>query len=224
MARTPAPPAVAHHFANAEQQSQSNTLGMWTFLVTEIMFFGGLFAAYAAYKFAYYEAFAEASQKLGLGLATINTVILLCSSLTVALAVRAAQTDKIFQLVNYLVATIVLGVAFIGLKLFEYYEKFHKGLVPGDNFTYSGTPELANQAELFFGLYYTMTGLHLIHMVIGIGVLTWLLLRAVRRQFNSRSYDAVEVSGLYWHFVDVVWVFLFPLLYLIHREFPVTWF
>jgi cytochrome c oxidase subunit 3 len=210
-------PVLAHHFADVKQQSESRTLGMWVFLVTEVMFFGGLFAAYAVYRFAHIEAFVAASHELDLVLSTINTAILLTSSLTVALAVRAAQTDKSVQLVLHLVATLVLGVAFIGIKLYEYYDKYTHNSIPGANFVFKGDPALAGPAELFFGLYFAMTGLHLIHMVIGIGLFLWLLSRALRGHFSSKNYDAVEISGLYWHLVDIVWIYLFPLLYLIER-------
>lgn len=213
------PPVLGHHFADLEQQQEAQTLGMWAFLVTEVMFFGGLFAAYTVYRFSYLDAFSEASRELDLFWSTINTLILLGSSLAVALAVRAAQTSKRLQLIGFIVATLILGIAFIGIKVYEYYGKISQNVFPGPNFEYHGaTAAFADQAELFFSLYYCMTGLHLIHMLIGVGLLTWLLIRAILFHFSEKNFVMVEVCGLYWHFVDVVWVFLFPLLYLIDRS------
>ncbi len=213
------PPVLGHHFADLEQQQEAQTLGMWAFLITEVMFFGGLFAIYAVYRFAYLDAFAEASRELNLTLSTINTFILLCSSLTVALGVRAAQTSKHFQLIGYIIATLVLGTAFIVIKIFEYADKISHNVFPGPNFEYHGaTAAYTEAAELFFGIYYCMTGLHLIHMFIGAGLLTWLLIRSLMFHFSEKNFVMVEICGLYWHFVDVVWVFLFPLLYLIDRS------
>lgn len=208
------PPTVAPYFSDAEQQHEVNTLGMWVFLVTEVMFFGGIFVGYAAYHLAYPAAFAEASRELNLTLSTINTFVLLCSSLTMALAVHSAQTDKQKALIRYLAATILLGVVFLGIKGFEYYEKFQHHLVPGPNFAFPGPKE----AELFFSLYFATTGLHALHMIIGLGVMVAFLYWAIRRRFSSTHYDPVEMLGLYWHFVDMVWVFIFPLYYLIDRS------
>jgi cytochrome c oxidase subunit 3 len=204
---------VAPYFSNLEQQHEANTLGMWVFLVTEVMFFGGLFLAYATYHFAYPEAFAEASRELDLALSTINTFVLLFSSLTMALAVHAAQTDKKKALVTFLGLTILLGLIFLGIKAVEYAEKFQHHLVPGPNFIFEGPP----QAELFFSLYFATTGLHALHMIIGIGVLAYFVIKALRNHFSSVNYDPVEMVGLYWHFVDIAWVFIFPLYYLIDR-------
>ena len=205
---------VAPYFSNIEQQREANMLGMWVFLATEVMFFGGLFVAYAAYHLAYPVAFASASQELDLILASINTVVLLCSSLTMALAVHSAQVDKKRNLVIYLLLTIVLGLIFLGIKVVEYGEKFSHNLVPGPNFIFAGPPE----GELFFSLYFATTGLHAIHMIIGIGVLSYFVIKALRNHFTSLTYDPVEMSGLYWHFVDIAWVFIFPLYYLIDRS------
>jgi cytochrome c oxidase subunit III len=209
------PGPVTHQYHDAEQRHQSNLLGMWTFLTTEVLFFGGLFAAYMVYRTIYPAGFAEASHHLDVVLGTINTVILLTSSLTVALAIHAAQTNRQTALVGFLVATIVLALVFLGLKGYEYYHEYEVGLIPALNFTYEGP--LAQQVMLFFVLYFVMTGLHAIHMIIGVGVIAVVAVRAWRRHFSPENYDAVEMTGLYWHFVDVVWVFLFPLLYLIDR-------
>jgi cytochrome c oxidase subunit III len=209
------PSPVTHQYHDAEQRQQSNLLGMWTFLATEVLFFGGLFAVYMVYRTIYPEGFAEASRHLDVLLGTINTVILLTSSLTVALAIHAAQTDRRTALVGFLIATIVLALIFLGLKAYEYYHEYEVGLIPGLNFTYTGP--LAREVQLFFTIYFVMTGLHAIHMILGVGVIAVIAVRAWRRHFSPENYDAVEMTGLYWHFVDIVWVFLFPLLYLIER-------
>jgi cytochrome c oxidase subunit 3 len=205
--------ALAPYFSNLEQQHEANMLGMWVFLGTEVMFLGSIFLAYAVYHFAYPEAFAAASRELNLTLSTINTFILLCSSLTMALAVHAAQTDKRKGLVTFLLLTLVLASVFLGIKGLEYAEEFRHNLFPGPNFVFDGPPE----AELFFGLYFAITGLHAIHMIIGMAVLVYFVIRAWQNHYSSDNYDSVEMMGLYWHFVDIVWVFIFPLYYLIDR-------
>jgi cytochrome c oxidase subunit 3 len=207
---------VAHHFDDAEQQREASSLGMWLFLVTEIMFFGGVFTAYVAYRAAYGSAFVHASHHLDILLGATNTAVLIASSLTMALAVHAAQTGSKRALQLFLVLTMVLGSVFLGIKAVEYAHKFHEGHVPGPFFTWEG-PE-AGQAELFFSLYFGMTGLHALHMIIGIGVLTVLLVEATRGRYGPHYNTPVELTGLYWHFVDIVWIFLFPLLYLIGRH------
>jgi cytochrome c oxidase subunit 3 len=210
-------PAVAHHFDDAEQQHEAATLGMWVFLVTEVMFFGGLFTAYVAYRALYPGAFGHASNHLDVRLGTTNTAVLITSSLTMALAVRAAQVGAApARIVRWLAATMLLGSTFLGIKLVEYAHKFREGLVPGSAFAYPGSD--APQAQLFFSLYFGMTGLHALHMVIGLGLLAWLVREAGRGRFGAAYYTPVENCGLYWHFVDIVWIFLFPLLYLIGRH------
>jgi cytochrome c oxidase subunit 3 len=206
---------VAHHFDDAEQQRAAASLGMWVFLVTEVMFFGGLFTAYAAYRLLFPEAFAHASHHLDVQLGTLNTAVLIASSLTMALAVRATQLGQRGPAVQRLVATALLGAMFLGVKAVEYAHKFHEGHVPGPTFTYSG-PD-APHAELFFSLYFAMTGVHALHMVIGIGLVAWLVV-LVRRAVGPGADTRVELVGLYWHFVDIVWIFLFPFLYLIGRH------
>lgn len=186
---------------------------MWAFLITEIMFFGGLFAAYTVYRIQYPAAFVAASHLLDYKLGAVNTAVLICSSLTMALAVRAAQLGQRRMLIVFLVLTMTLGATFLGIKAVEYTHKFHEQLVPGPKFTPDVSPN--REAQLFFLLYFSMTGLHALHMVIGIGVLAWLLVRAVRGHFSPAYYSPVEMSGLYWHFVDIVWIYLFPLLYLV---------
>jgi len=208
---------LQHHFDDTEQQRSAVTLGMWVFLVTEVMLFGGMFTAYVLYRSLYPDAFAGASNPLDVGLGTINTAVLICSSLTMALAVHAAQVGKpAGRIMAWLGATMILGGAFLVTKMYEYAHKFHEGLVPGSAFTYAG-PD-ARHAELFFSIYFAMTGTHAFHMIIGLGVLTWLVVLAQRRRFSPAYYTPVELGGLYWHFVDIAWIFLFPLLYLIGRH------
>ena len=206
---------VAHHFESIEQQREATTLGMWAFLVTEVMFFGGAFAAYAVCRTMFVAGFAEASNKLNVVLGATNTAVLICSSLTMALAVRAAQLNNRKHLLRYLVLTILLGSAFLVIKAFEYSHKFHEHLVPGSTFTFEAP--FTSAAQIFFSFYFMMTGLHAVHMIIGIGVMLVLLWRAKRGDYDGERYATVEIAGLYWHFVDLVWIYLFPLLYLIGR-------
>ncbi len=207
-------PKLQHHFDDLEQQTEASTLGMWVFLVTEILFFGGLFLAYLVYRSAYPSGFQEASNHLSVPWGAFNTVVLIVSSLTMALAVRAAQTGAPPKTqVGWIVATMVLGTAFLGVKVVEYADKFTHNLVPGPNFVWTG--KYPEAAEIFYSLYFCMTGLHALHMIIGLGIMTVISIMAWRRHFDATYYTPVEVSGLYWHFVDIVWIFLFPLLYLI---------
>lgn len=209
---------VAHHFDRADQQQDAVTLGMWVFLVTEIMFFGGLILAYTVYRSSdvFNHSFHMASRSMDETLGLVNTCVLLVSSLTMALAVHAAQRGKRKPLMSYLVVTILLGTTFLVIKGFEYAHKFHEGHVPGPGFRFED--QSATHAEMFFNLYFAMTGLHAFHMIIGLGLMVWLLVKASRGRFSPEYYNPVEVSGLYWHFVDIVWIFLFPLLYLIDRS------
>lgn len=209
-------PYLQHHFDNLEQQFESSAMGMWLFLVTEILFFGGLFAAYLVYRISYPAAFQDASHHLDLLLGGVNTAVLIGSSLTMAMAVYAAQTGNRTQQMVYLVLTMLLGVAFLGIKAVEYSHKFHDNLVPGASFQFEGRDPV--HAQLFFSLYFVMTGLHAIHMVVGLGIMLVLLWMAYRGRFTRAYHTPVEISGLYWHFVDIVWIFLFPLLYLIDRH------
>ena len=210
------PPALAHHFDDLEQQKEAATLGMWLFLVTEVLFFGGLFATYSVYRSAYPEAFAAASHEMVVWAGTLNTVVLITSSLTMALAVRASQLGDRRLLMLFLVLTMALGMAFLGVKAFEYYTEFSEHHVPGIGFEFE--PKYFRHAQLFFSLYFVMTGLHALHMIIGLGVMAVMLWWAWRGIITKDYYAPIEVSGLYWHFVDIVWIFLFPLLYLIGRH------
>ncbi|HEY3383653.1 MAG TPA: cytochrome c oxidase subunit 3 family protein [Vicinamibacterales bacterium] len=209
-------PALRHHFDDLAQQHEAATLGMWLFLATEVMFFGGLFSAYMIYRVWYPGTWGDASRTLDITLGTVNTIVLITSSLTMALAVHAAATNERRKVMSFLVVTMVLGVAFLGIKSFEYYQKFAEHHVPGLDFRFEGqAPERAN---LFFSLYFAMTGLHALHMIIGLGILSVILYMAWRGRFTEAWHTPVEISGLYWHFVDIIWIFLFPLLYLVDRH------
>ena len=209
--------AHAHHFDDIEQQHEASWLGMWVVLATEVMFFGGMFLGYTFYRTAYPQAFAGASNHLDIWLGTVNTAVLICSSFTMALAVRAAQLGQRKPVMVFLILTIVLGAIFLGIKFTEYHAKFVEHLVPGSAFTYEGP--FADAAEIFFSFYFAMTGMHALHMIIGIGLLATLIVKTARGRFSANYYTPVEVVGLYWHFVDIVWIFLFPLLYLVGRHF-----
>ena len=207
-------PRLQHHFYSMEQQLEASILGMWVFLVTEVMFFGGLFMAYTLYRIWYPEAWSEGSEELDIVLGGINTAVLIGSSLTMALAVRAAMLGVKKQQVMFLIATMALGSVFLVVKFFEYKAKFEHHLVPGPHFN----PALEQGMQIFFSLYFMMTGIHAAHMVIGLGIMTYILINASKGQYNAEYYGPVEVAGLYWHFVDIVWIFLFPLLYLLGRH------
>ena len=210
-------PALAHHFEDLEQQKDAATLGMWVFLVTEVLFFGGLFLVYTVYRIWYHDAFIAASHELDVVLGGINTAVLITSSLTMALAVRAAQLGQRRLLIILLVATMILGAVFLGIKAVEYYDKFVHHHVPGPGFTFEPA-EHARHAQIFFSLYFLMTGLHALHMIIGLGIMSVMLWWSWRGTIGAEYYSPIEISGLYWHFVDIVWIFLFPLLYLIGRH------
>jgi cytochrome c oxidase subunit 3 len=203
---------VVEPFDDLEQQHEAARLGMWIFLATEVLFFGGLFLSYTVYRSLYPETFAAASRHTKVILGGTNTAILLLSSTLMALAVRVAQLGR-RRLVGWLlIATATLGVVFLALKGLEYRKDFVEHLVPGTGFQWrEGNPSVA---ELFFWLYFAMTGLHAIHVLIGISLLTTFAFLAWNRRFDHGRHMPVEIVGLYWHFVDIVWVFLFPLLYL----------
>jgi cytochrome c oxidase subunit III len=215
-------PGLQHHFADMEQQRNASSLGMWIFLGTEIMFFGGMFLAYLVYRMWYFNEFAAGSRTLNLPIGAVNTAVLICSSLTVALSVRAAQLGKRRLLVTLLVLTILFGLVFLGVKAYEWDEKFTEHHVPGYSFHFeqrSGErPIDQGQAQLFFSLYFAMTGMHALHMIIGVGIFSVITWMAWRGHFTPEYHTPVEIAGLYWHFVDIVWIYLFPLLYLIDRR------
>ena len=206
----------AHQFDDAAQQHEASWLGMWVFLATENMFFGGMFLSYTVYRSSYPDAFAGASNHLDIVLGTINTAVLIFSSFTMALAVRSAQLGAGKPTIIFLILTMILGAVFLGIKFTEYYVKFEEHFVPGSAFAYPG-PQ-APAAEIFFSFYFAMTGMHALHMIIGEGLLTTLVIKTARRRFSALYNTPVELIGLYWHFVDIVWIFLFPLLYLVGRH------
>jgi cytochrome c oxidase subunit 3 len=213
-------PALRHHFVTPEQQRRAGTLGIWLFLSTEIMFFGGMFCAYLIYRLWYFNEFAAGSRSLDVTLGAINTAVLICSSLTVAMGVRAAQMGKRKLLVVLLLLTMVLGLAFLGIKGVEWTAKFKEHHVPGASFHFeensiNGKPVSQQHIQLFFSLYFAMTGMHALHMLIGVGLFMYLTYNSWKGRYGPEYYTPIEVGGLYWHFVDIVWIYLFPLLYLI---------
>ena len=285
-------PRQQHHFDDMEQQKEASGFGMWVFLVQEIMFFGGLFSAYLVYRHRYFPAFGAASSALDIRLGTVNTIVLIASSLTMALAVNSAQLGKRIRLMFFIAATMILGTIFLGIKVVEYSQKYERREIPGSHFCFEppsgapcagvseekeptlavvrryrtsgighppspahtqagavlgtepgrshreaeqvlagpegGLPAAAagsserqrsmSGAEIYFSLYFAMTGMHALHMIVGMGVMTWLLWLAYKGVFTPTYFTTVENFGLYWHFVDIVWIYLFPLLYLINRR------
>lgn len=209
--------AVREQFDTAHQQQDASTLGMWVFLLTEIMFFGGMFMMYTVYRAVYPHIFALASGTLNEMIGAANTAVLLCSSFTMVLAVRGAQLGRRRTVMLFLILTIVLGLVFLGVKGFEWNQKFQEHHVPGLAFHMEGTSQ-QGPAQLFFSLYFAMTGLHALHMVLGCGLMLYLLWRTYRGTYSADYYTPIDMGGLYWHFVDVIWIFLFPLLYLIDRH------
>lgn len=226
-----APAVIAPQFDDIEQQRATSTLGMWVFLGTEIMLFGGLFLSYTRYRLAYPEIFQAASRHTDFVLGTLNTAVLLVSSLTMALAVHFAQEGKKWRLVLFLMLTMLLGTIFLFIKGTEYVKEYHEHLIPGLNFVWTEqpahrtvpglnttAPDTQQNAAMFFVLYFLMTGLHAVHLTVGIVLVGVITLLALFGRFSKEHYMPVEVTGLYWHLIDVVWVFLYPLLYLAGRH------
>lgn len=218
-------------FDDLDQQRQTSLIGMWLFLATEVLFFGGLITAYVVYRATSAEEFSLASRHMAVWLGFLNTVILLGSSLTMAMAVRSAQLRDHRWLVIYLIATMVLGAGFLGVKAIEYTTEYNEHLVPGLGFrvneeSHEGQPSdrevvaekqlNPGRYEMFFVLYFFMTGLHAIHLIIGIGLVGVMTYLSYHRWFSGGGATQIEVTGLYWHFIDIVWVFLYPMLYLIN--------
>jgi len=227
-----------HHFETIEQQFDTTNFAMWLFLLTEVMFFGGLFTAYLIMRNWYYPAFVEASHQLNVGWGTANTAVLITSSFTMAMGVWNAELRRKGGLVLCLVLTFILGLAFLGIKTIEYHEKWEKHHIPGIRYSESSflnpasdpevhksypddkplAPDMAAHTEMYFFLYFAMTGMHALHMIIGIAILSFMIFRARAGAYTTGHVTYVENFGLYWHFVDIVWIFLFPLLYLISRH------
>lgn len=208
--------ALRHHFEDVVQQKDASTLGMWIFLSTEILFFGGMFCCYTVYRSSYPAAFGQASNHLDLILGAVSTAVLICSSYFMACAVNSAATGSRTATAVFLSITILFGLAFLVIEMSEWHGLYAEGLMPGFNFTYKGADPY--HVQLFFCMYFAMTGLHATHVTIGVGLLAVMAARALTGVFTPRYYTPVEITGLYWHFVDLVWIFLFPLYYLIARH------
>lgn len=204
---------VQHHFTDAEQQRESAKLGMWLFLLTEVLLFGGLFVAYGVFRAWYPEMFFNAHKQLDVLMGTVNTIVLITSSLTMALAIRSMQVDNKKMTRLYLVLTLLFAFTFLVIKYFEYSHKIELGQLPGMFYTFQGVE--GHNPHIFFSIYFAMTGLHGIHVLIGMIVITWVFIRTGKGHFSSEYYTPIEMAGLYWHLVDLIWIFLFPLLYLI---------
>ncbi len=214
--RVPAgePGAVYEQYETLEQQNESYILGMWTFLVTEIMFFGALFVTYALYRWKYQPIWYELHKDLNVAMGATNTTILLASSFSVALAVYFAQRGKKMNVIAALGFTNLCAFGFLVIKYFEYSHKIHAGHLPTLGFRWND-PATAGPAELFYSLYFAMTGLHGIHVIVGIIIITAMMIMVWRdSKYTRNDYITLEMVGLYWHFVDLVWIFLFPLFYL----------
>lgn len=207
------PAHLAHHFSEPAQQAESAKLGMWVFLLTEILLFGGLFVAYSVYRAWHPDMFYSAHKFLDVHLGTLNTIVLISSSVTMALAVRAMQLNDRKKTIMLLTTTLILAAAFLVVKYFEYTHKIHLGQLPGKFYTFEGVE--GTNPHIFFSVYFLMTGLHGIHVIAGMSVITWILVKTIRHRFSSEYYTPIEMTGLYWHLVDLIWIFLFPLFYLI---------
>jgi len=207
------PKYLQHHFADAEQQAESAKLGMWLVLLTEVLLFGGLFGFYVFFRAWLPDTFIEASKELDIYMGAINTIVLITSSLTMALSIRAMQLGKKKETIIRLVLTFLLAGAFLVVKYFEYSHKIHEGLLPGKLYTFEGIQAL--NPHIFFSVYFSMTGLHGFHVIVGMIVIGWMIVRVIKNEFSPEYYTPIEMTGLYWHLVDLIWIFLFPLLYLI---------
>ena len=208
--------ALNHQFEDLQQQNAAANMGMWAFIAQEIMFFGGLFAGYTVYRYKYLAAFTEGSNHLSIEWGALNTAVLIASSFTMAMAVRAAQQGMKNGILGWMLTTMALGTTFLVVKYIEYSHKYHEGLIPGTSFSYDSP--MAGQLKIFFSFYFAMTGMHALHMIIGLGIMIWLIPRIRRGTYTREYFSPIENFGLYWHFVDIVWIFLFPLLYLIGRD------
>jgi cytochrome c oxidase subunit 3 len=207
------PAHLEHHFYDSDQQRDSAKMGMWLFLLTEILLFGGLFVAYTVYRSWNPDMFYNAHKFLDLPMGTLNTIVLITSSLTMALAIRSIQLNDRKKTIYLLSITLALAAAFLVVKYFEYSHKIHLGQLPGKYYTFTGVE--GTNPHVFFSIYFAMTGLHGLHVLAGMGAITWVLVKTIRNRFSAEYYTPVELTGLYWHLVDLVWIYLFPLLYLI---------
>lgn len=206
----------AHHYDSAEHEYISSKFGTWVFLVTEILMFGGLFVGYILFHEKFPEMFHAGSTFLNWKLGALNTVVLLLSSLTMALSIYYAQKGQKGLVLFNLYVTLFCGLIFLTVKYFEYTHKIHEGLLPGSYFSYTGPEtELYSNLGMYFSFYFVMTGLHGSHVLAGMGLITWLIVRAHKGEFGPKYYTPLECTGLFWHLVDLIWIYLFPLLYLI---------
>jgi cytochrome c oxidase subunit 3 len=203
---------LREQFATVEQQRLTADVGIWLFLMTEVMMFGGLFVAYTVYRFNHPQAFAEGSSSMDILLGSINSAILLTSSLTMGFAEFNAKLGRRRLVTILLVITILIGLAFLGIKFTEYYEHYQQHEAPGVWFNHTGP--LAPGVQMFYVFYFIMTGLHAVHMIIGIFLILGLIFRNFIGSFSATYHTPVSVVGLYWHFVDIVWIFLYAIFYL----------
>ena len=203
---------LREQFATPDQQRETASIGMWIFLITEVMLFGGLFMAFTVYRLSNPHAFDTGSAHMEVLLGSINTAVLICSSFTMALAVYSAEIGNQRRLALFLVGTMIIGAIFLAIKFTEYYLHYQDHKVPGFWFEFSG-PDAA-KVQMFFVFYFIMTGLHALHMTIGLGVLSVLLFRTSIGTFSAKYHTAIDLGGLYWHFIDIVWVFLYAIFYI----------
>ena len=203
----------AHHFKGGMEEFEACKQGMWIFLVTEVLFFSGMFVAYAVLRVFYPDMMKDVHHLLDWRMGALNTVILICSSLSMALAVSASQRGEKEKIIRNLWITLIFASAFLVVKFFEYSHKIHEHILPGALYHYEELK--VAKAPLFFSVYFVMTGIHGIHVIIGMAIIYWLIRRASRNEFGPTYFTPVEITGLYWHFVDLVWIYLFPLLYLV---------
>jgi len=206
-------PALAHHFESLEKQAHAARLGMWLFLATEVLLFTALFAAYAVYRYLFHQTFADASRHIETWIGLVNTIVLVTSSFTVALGVHRATRGDGKGTAFFFGLTVLLALVFLGFKAVEYSHHFQEGQLPGRYYAFEGVQ--APGAPIFFALYFLITGLHGIHVVIGMTVLSVVAVMSYRGRFTAEYHTPVELGGLYWHLVDLIWIFVFPLIYLI---------
>lgn len=209
------PKYLAHHFKTMDQQTSSGKMGMWVFMAQELLFFSGLFCAFGYVRLMYPDMIRQVQHTMDWRLGGINSIILLISSLTMSLCVRSTRLNQRSASIKYLLLTMLCGVVFLGIKGYEWGTHFHEGLYPGKFFHPEASLGItSNVAHVFYGMYYVMTGIHGLHIIVGLGLMVWMLVRLLRAEFNFEHYIALENTSLFWHLVDIVWIFLFPMLYL----------